>query len=182
MCTVLSEKMLKYSQSRQSCVQNHLFPKRTCIRWKKLYLVYTTTLALLFYIFGNYFLSVMTKLQVLQRDTQKTNTNDAIPHFNLALQNNNPTPGILTMLRVIRPKWKETDINIERTPFKSGRSQMFKVTESHTGDEDGIVFKLARTNDTGKYTAGYFRPFLHNKPAFHNLSIIYRINPLAYNL
>ncbi len=32
------------------------------------------------------------------------------------------------------------------------------------------------------YTAGYFRPLLHNKPAFHNLSIIYRIKLLPYNL
>ncbi len=34
------------------------------------------------------------------------------------------------------------------------------------------------------YTAGYFRPIIHydNKPAFHNLSIIYRIKPLPYNL
>ncbi len=31
------------------------------------------------------------------------------------------------------------------------------------------------------YTAGYFRPFLRNKPSFHNLSIIYRIKPLPYN-
>ena len=32
------------------------------------------------------------------------------------------------------------------------------------------------------YTAGYFRPFLDNKPAFHNLSIIYRIKPLPYRI
>ena len=32
------------------------------------------------------------------------------------------------------------------------------------------------------YTAGYFREYLDNKPAFHNLSIIYRIIPLPYNL
>ncbi len=31
------------------------------------------------------------------------------------------------------------------------------------------------------YTAGSFRSFFNNKPAFHNLSIIYRIEPLPYN-
>ena len=92
----------------------------------------------------------MTKPQLLKNETQMTDINDAIPHFNLVLQNNNPTPAIVTMLGVIRPKWKGTNINIERKPFKSGRPQMFKATESHTGDEDGIIFKLARTNDTGK--------------------------------
>ena len=30
-------------------------------------------------------------------------------------------------------------------------------------------------------TAGYFRSFFNNKPAFHNLSIIYRIDPLLHN-
>ncbi len=32
-----------------------------------------------------------------------------------------------------------------------------------------------------QYTAVYFRPFFNNKPVFHNLSIIYRINSLPYN-
>ncbi len=44
-----------------------------------------------------------------------------------------------------------------------------------------LVVTLASSVYTAA-SAGYFRPLLHNKPAFHNLSIIYRIKPLPYNL
>ncbi len=45
-----------------------------------------------------------------------------------------------------------------------------------------ILLVMHHGHHMSNYTTGYFRSYFNNKPAFHNLSIIYRIKPLPYNL
>ncbi len=69
--------------------------------------------------------------------------------FTIDMSNTKKLRKILTHIKTKKVRWKEENF--------------------------GIYFRLSLEWES-LYTAGYFRPFLDNKPAFHNLSIILRIN------
>ena len=78
-------------------------------------------------------------------------------------------------------KFKVAILHIKRLQIDSDRSSI-AVCTGKCINVLHLVLDTSVSLIVDQYTAGYFRPFLHNKPAFHNLSMIYRIKPLPYNL
>ncbi len=65
------------------------------------------------------------------------------------------------------------DTGVQRTEFFGPACFIVHEPDHFFGYQMGALTPVMFNVKIIPYTAGYFRPFLHNKPAFHNLSIIY---------